>query len=89
MQILADLLISRGIKPSQLSKHKRCDMCRECGPGLLESYACTESVCAELWGDLALDHWKRASKPAKRDIREVFRDVPNALLDAVLRRNRP
>ena len=59
MQILADLLIARGIKPAQLEKHKRCEICRKNGPALHESYACTETICRELWGDLADAHWKK------------------------------
>jgi hypothetical protein len=88
LQILSDLLISRGIKPSELSKEKRCKVCREYGPDLHESYTCTEAVCSELWGSLAREHW-RPQEPPKKDIKEVFRDAPNALLDAFLRRNKP
>ncbi len=88
MQILSDLLVSRGIDPAGLERHERCDVCRKNGPDLYQDYQCIEAVCRDLWGDLADLHWKKAPSEEKRDIREVLRGVPKTLLDTVLRRNR-
>ena len=66
MPILSDLLVARGIKPAQLEKRKRCEICRKNGPALRKSYACTETICRELWGDLADAHWRKM-EPGERN----------------------
>jgi len=58
LPILSDLLISRGIDPVGLDKHKRCDVCRKHGPDLQEDYSCSKNVCTMLWGELAEIYWK-------------------------------
>ena len=78
MQILADLLIARGIKPAELDKQKRCDICRRHGPLLRDDYACTETICRELWGDLADAHWKKA-EPDERDGKGVMEKIGDQL----------
>lgn len=78
MQILADLLIARGIKPSELDKQRRCDICRKYGPLLRDDYACTETVCRELWGDLADAHWKKAEAD-RRDEKGVVEKIGDQL----------
>ena len=65
MQILSDLLISRGIDPAGLDKHKRCDICRKHGPDLHQDYSCSEPICRILWGDLADLHWKESASEEK------------------------
>ena len=72
MPILSDLIISRGIDPSALDKHKRCDICRKNGPEILNDYRCCEEVCRKLWGDLAELHWKE-SEPVDGDSRGSIR----------------
>jgi len=89
VQILSDLLISRGIDPVALDKQKRCEVCRSNGPRLHENYACSEGVCRGLWGDLADLHWAKAGGRRKKDIKEVFRDVRGTLLDKTLGRKQP
>jgi hypothetical protein len=60
LPILSDLLISRGIDPAGLDKHKRCDVCRKHGPDLHPDYSCSKPVCSTLWGDLADIYWKES-----------------------------
>ncbi len=86
MQILSDLLISRGIDPERLERHKRCEVCRRNGPQLYEGYACSERVCRDLWGDLADRHWTKAGKPRKKDIKEVFSELAGTLLEGIFGR---
>jgi hypothetical protein len=88
LQILSDLLISRGINPATLEKHKRCEICRENGPGLHEGYECSEGVCRDLWGELASPYWKTPASEEKKDIKELFRDRTKTFLNAVLGRSK-
>ena len=86
MPILSDLLVSRGVDPASLENYKRCDICRRHGPKVLKSYACTEEVCRELWGDLADRHWKSTDQ-RKKDIRGELQAVARTLLNRILGRN--
>lgn len=89
MQLLSDLLISRGIDPSTLEKDERCRICRIHGPELHDNYECSEEVCHDLWGELGRLHWETNTEREKKDIKEVFRESTKAVLDTVLGRNRP
>jgi len=89
VQILFDLLISRGIDPAALDKHKRCEICRSNGPQVHRNYVCSEGVCRDLWGHLADLHWAKTGKKRKKDIKEVFRDVAGTLLEKTMGRKQP
>lgn len=91
MQVLSDLLISRGIDPAGLENYRRCEICRMHGPELHKEYQCNENVCRDLWGDLARLHWEKPSEEdnkEKKDIKEVFRDQTKTLLNTVLGRKK-